>query len=482
MSISFLNKSGTNTSDATATVDDILYPKTAYVDNKKIVGNIETKKEEIISQYYKKILGSTQATLYDIYVYDNLILLMYYYNNTLTFKLLKDLDIIASEDYIISNYFTYGTVDSLAINLNVIDENFIEFTIVLSYKSSGNYYSEFKKLKYTYASKEFELYGNILKNQTGNSAGTKAVIIRDETIYNKFYFITRDGNDDQFFSYTIDWDNNSATLKWYLSHSGYYNVEVFKNSGSDWITQKERLTYINKSSNTATTYAVSAPVFFSTKMNYMCYNGALYNIPNSTNWNTINNGKTKIMDLSYENIQFSKDDNYLFVVKSPYLYIYALDETSVTLVYTHNYEEFCALVPTFNSDYPIVYDGSKYKVDLYYYTDKDTIIKKIIHKGLEYSYIDDVNVPNTNKVLSSTNYIGINATIMTGTMPNNGELNFSPSTEIQSIPEGYTSGGTISAVTATIDSNIIAENIREGITILGVTGTYTGETTTTETN
>ena len=34
---------------------------------------------------------------------------------------------------------------------------------------------------------------------------------------------------------------------------------------------------------------------------------------------------------------------------------------------------------------------------------------------------------------------------------------------------------TISAVTNNIDSNIIPENIKAGVTILGVTGTYTGE-------
>lgn len=33
----------------------------------------------------------------------------------------------------------------------------------------------------------------------------------------------------------------------------------------------------------------------------------------------------------------------------------------------------------------------------------------------------------------------------------------------------------VSAVTAAIDANILAENIKSGITILGVTGTYTGE-------
>lgn len=65
-----------------------------------------------------------------------------------------------------------------------------------------------------------------------------------------------------------------------------------------------------------------------------------------------------------------------------------------------------------------------------------------------------------------------------GTMPDNGNLIYSPSVSSQSIPLGYTSGGTIRPVTSDIDINIIPENIRNGVTILGVNGSYTGEAKT----
>jgi hypothetical protein len=91
-----------------------------------------------------------------------------------------------------------------------------------------------------------------------------------------------------------------------------------------------------------------------------------------------------------------------------------------------------------------------------------------------------------------------------GTMPNNGAINITPSTSAQTIPAGYTSGGvvnavalqsktatpttsqqiitpdsgntglssvTVNAVDNTIDNNIQANNIKTGVTILGVTGT-----------
>lgn len=54
----------------------------------------------------------------------------------------------------------------------------------------------------------------------------------------------------------------------------------------------------------------------------------------------------------------------------------------------------------------------------------------------------------------------------------------SPATSEQTITadEGNDGLGTVTveAVTASIDANIVAENIKDGVTILGVTGTYTG--------
>lgn len=52
-----------------------------------------------------------------------------------------------------------------------------------------------------------------------------------------------------------------------------------------------------------------------------------------------------------------------------------------------------------------------------------------------------------------------------------GTLTITPSTTLQTLSEGYISGGTVNPVTASIDANILPENIRAGVTILDVTGT-----------
>lgn len=65
------------------------------------------------------------------------------------------------------------------------------------------------------------------------------------------------------------------------------------------------------------------------------------------------------------------------------------------------------------------------------------------------------------------------------TMHNMTQLSVTPTTSAQSItPEAPIDGYdtvNVNAVTAAIDENIVAENIKSGVTILGVTGTYTGE-------
>lgn len=69
-----------------------------------------------------------------------------------------------------------------------------------------------------------------------------------------------------------------------------------------------------------------------------------------------------------------------------------------------------------------------------------------------------------------------NGAKLTGTMPNVGAQNGSISTKAQqvSISQGYHDGSGKISISSTEQAKIIADNIREGITILGVTGTMSG--------
>ena len=65
---------------------------------------------------------------------------------------------------------------------------------------------------------------------------------------------------------------------------------------------------------------------------------------------------------------------------------------------------------------------------------------------------------------------------LTGTMPNRGAVSGTISTKAgtYTIPQGYHDGSGSVGISATEQAKIIATNIREGITILGVEGTMSG--------
>lgn len=65
---------------------------------------------------------------------------------------------------------------------------------------------------------------------------------------------------------------------------------------------------------------------------------------------------------------------------------------------------------------------------------------------------------------------------LTGTMPNKGSVTLEIATADQevAIPQGYHDGGGKAVIAATEKAKLIADNIREGVTILGVEGSMSG--------
>ena len=63
------------------------------------------------------------------------------------------------------------------------------------------------------------------------------------------------------------------------------------------------------------------------------------------------------------------------------------------------------------------------------------------------NFTSDATVKSENILEGKTAYV--NGEKITGTLPNNGELEYTPSDELQIVPEGYTSGGIVSAADIT---------------------------------
>lgn len=66
---------------------------------------------------------------------------------------------------------------------------------------------------------------------------------------------------------------------------------------------------------------------------------------------------------------------------------------------------------------------------------------------------------------------------LVGTMPNRGavDLDISEVDQVVSVPQGYHDGSGTVQIDSTEQAKIIDSNIKAGVEILGVTGTYTGE-------
>lgn len=81
-------------------------------------------------------------------------------------------------------------------------------------------------------------------------------------------------------------------------------------------------------------------------------------------------------------------------------------------------------------------------------------------------------------LLNKTAYV--NGNKLTGTMPNNGAVTGTISTKAgqYTIPQGYHDGSGKVGISSTEQAKIIATNIKSGISILGVTGSYSGEAVT----
>ena len=94
--------------------------------------------------------------------------------------------------------------------------------------------------------------------------------------------------------------------------------------------------------------------------------------------------------------------------------------------------------------------------------------------------VDSSGATATQAEVLSTKTFAKNGSVLTGTMPNNGAVTGTISTKAgqYTIQQGYHDGSGKVSISTTEQNKIIAGNIKAGIQILGVTGTYSGEAVT----
>jgi len=90
---------------------------------------------------------------------------------------------------------------------------------------------------------------------------------------------------------------------------------------------------------------------------------------------------------------------------------------------------------------------------------------------------------SASDVLSGQTFYGASGTKTTGTMANNGGVSgtISDLSTPYAIAQGYHDGSGSVSIDSVEEAKIIPSNIKDGVQILGVTGTYTGEGVTAQT-
>ena len=87
----------------------------------------------------------------------------------------------------------------------------------------------------------------------------------------------------------------------------------------------------------------------------------------------------------------------------------------------------------------------------------------------------DATATASELLLNKTAYV--NGNKVTGSMPNNGAVTGTITTKAQqyTIPQGYHDGSGKVSIDSSEQAKIVAQNIRQGVTILGVEGTMSGQ-------
>lgn len=490
---------GGDTSDATATINDVLSPKTFYAGNKKQIGAIDTVYKEVSNS-----VNNTKITpLSDICDYRSDIgyyLRMNTSDNTVEIYSIKTNELIK----------TLNTNKELS---TVSDKNlYLKNAIFSREPVEGNTYNIYIN-GFVLTSGRDQLYVGLIAVRFNLDD------ILEDTIYFKRYDTngSRLGGREYVTSVALT-ESNNYVFSGIQAESGYYEASP------GYAT----LYYVDNTNNVITkkcnvriaTGQYGTVAKCTDDMRFIVMNNASYNtiISVSENYGSmtvlsnyttsesnprciltpngvIYNKQLRTVDgvvYTYDNLPFLYNDivlslgKYLFKFNnnmSVDIYVYndvtyeitALKTLNLNGTITRNYygNTACFTLSAFpifqyNNIIYLTSSGTIYKCEP---SDVNKVLDKIIISGNTMVNVSDITT-TSDKVLEG-NVFGNNKGSSIGTMPNNGTLIYEPSTEEQTIPAGYTSGGTISAVTSDIDPDIIPEHIKSGVNILGVEGTLT---------
>lgn len=482
--IDFVRK-GKNTGDATATADDILYPKTAYVNGQKITGGIEaTYIQQLQDVSMQSITVDSAIRIVCVCKTNNVIFTCNATGDITTFYARKFVDNAILEEldsYVIDT----GEIYSVSCN-DVLNKNG-NLSIFFVTRVTSEYCN-------VYAI-EFDLTSGKFKTDT---LATLPLLNNSKSWFP--YIIVNPLEPDVALTFSMD------------RHNNYIRTFVYENNiltGSNIIT-------INDVVDRFVEWGTDGKYIIS--KGYMDTGGNvyIYNYNNNELTLTFNNTYTSPICLYREGYfitdnklytqqgQVVKEYTDLGITNQDYCYIY---KNLLFIIRNYSSESDRLDIYCINNDYTlssVFTQDIDWTMNRYFSTIENndaigtpycpvsnttTLLLSQNGQGYNLSVIPSDNVLLSLKI-GNKNYIDVSSAIINdtdvlegkqffasisskrvGTMPNNGDVTITPSTEQQSKSSGYYNSLSVEAVTSAIDSNIQAGNIKNGVTILGVTGT-----------